>query len=290
MTPMKLSARALGVLGAMIRNPLLTSAEKLSEAVLEGQAAILRAMKELEKHGLIERGKNRIEGRIIAYTRVSEKGRDYYLDTLPSLSFRGTVIEPEIQPSQLKKPYSLYTDKANMSFLLVKIPEQSSGEENMPYEFFGKTSSSDDQSSDRIKWEQQKKREWQESKQQPTRLPRQQVPAQAWSCSDVVDHFVELMEMNWNIAGFSIAKGRFVPALALKRKAFDTDGEIERRMIDLFFESVSHEAFSNGQHLWRSFLTRYADLCELARASIVDPEQEMAAQAAAEKSWDWVDE
>lgn len=285
MMPVNLSARALGVLGVMVRNRSLTSAEKLSEAVLEGQAAILTAMKELEHHGLIERGINRIGGRILAYTRVSESGYEFYFGGLPYLRNRGTVTEADIVKEQ---PSSLYSDKANTSVLLVKISGQSpEEEENMPYEFYGPTSSGDDVEN-RIADQRRKTSEWKD--QRNPKPAAHTIPRQAWSCAQVADYFISEMSLRWGISHFTIAKSRFTPALAQKRKAFGTDGELECRMIDLFFESLQHEKFSNGTALWGYFVKRYPEFEQLARATMVDPEEEAVAQAVADKSWAWIEE
>ena len=294
MMPQIVSGRALGVLGAMIRDRSLTSAEKLSKVLIEGEAAILTAMKSLEALGFLERGKLRINGKIIAFTHVTEAGLEFYFRDLPYRDFRGAVTEVYSQPTQ---PYSNYNSNTNTQELLVKIvgrcptEEKTFKEVSVPYEMFAKTSSpDDDQIQARLRWQQQQKAEWQEAKKANRRLPKEQVPRQAWSCAEVADHFIDLAVQEKQISSVSFTKTRFVPALSQKRKAFDTNGEIECRMIDLFFEATSHEKFANGDILWKIFMDRYPTLVPMAAGSVVDPEQEMAAQAVADKSWDWMDE
>lgn len=278
----------------MIRDKSLTSAKKLSQALLEGEEAILTAMKLLETFGFLERGYNRIGGKIIAFTRVTEAGLEFYMSGLPQRGFRGAVSPASLQPSEL---YSYYQDNTNTQLLLVKSPGKNPGKNKkpfkeilMPYDIFSSTSSSDDDEIEaRRRWQKKQKDDWRDAKAARRRLPKEQVPRDAWSCAEVVDYFVDLMGSTWAISSFTVTKDRFIPGLSGKRKQFDTNGEIECRMIDLLFESLQHDKFKNGDMLWKNFLTRYAEFDQLARASITNPEQEMVAQTTADKSWDWMD-
>ena len=155
----------------------------------------------------------------------------------------------------------------------------------MPYDFF-KKQSSDDQIEERIRWEKEKAKPVQK---QP-RLPRQQVPPEAWSCADSVDYFLDLMSQDWKIPAYKVKRSSFIAALSGKRKAFETNGEVERRMMGLFFQSLRHESFTNGDALWGNFINKFSNLEQLARAGIVDPEREEQLQAAAESTWDWMEE
>ena len=175
---MSLSARSLGVLFLMVRESPSASAETLSEFVLEGRAAILTAMKELEAAGLIERGTNRINGRILAYTRVTDAGVQLIEGGSPQVGYRTTVSAPDTLYSEQYQQYKqqqVVNNTTDTQFLLVKIPETSSGEgEGMPYEFFGPTSdSSDDQVRERTKWQKQKR---EDAREKTKRLTMDQLP------------------------------------------------------------------------------------------------------------------
>lgn len=281
MMPVKLSARALGVLGAMVRDPYLTSAEKLSEAFLEGEKAMRRALAELELHGLIKRGRERFNGRITAYTKVTSKGEEYYFGSLPSAVFRRAVTGSTIQPPRL---YGYYIHNSNTPVSLEKSVSLRSTEVQMPYDFFNPTSSPEDRVEDKTRWERQK------AESKPKRILYSQRPAESWSCSDTVSHFADMMAQQWNIAPERIVRRVFIPALAAKRKVFNTDGEIERQMIEAYFSSISHERYTSAELVWKTFLKRFEQLEQLVRATVSTPAQEEAAQIAAEKTWDWMEE
>lgn len=283
MTPVKLSARALGVLLLMTCDRSLTSAEKVSGACLEGRRAILSAMKDLENHGFIRRVTNRYLGHLVSHSEVTEMGFEFISQQCGS-STAGIALV-----TQLPQPYSNYAHSNHYdgrtyttSVLVKSVAQGATREVLMPYDFFKPTSSNDNLLEDAARHEREKR-------QVSKRIPFQQKPPIAWNCSDTVHYFLECMIHRWDIPHTALTKTEFIKALGSKRKALQTNGEVEQRMVDLFFAGIGTEKFANGDHLWRSFLKRFNDIAVTARASITSPEEEMAAQAAADKSWEWAE-
>jgi hypothetical protein len=77
----------------------------------------------------------------------------------------------------------------------------------------------------------------------------------------------------WSIKPFSITQSRFVQALSVFRKQHDTNGEVELKLIELFFSTLKSEKYTDGNHLWRAFLYKAPSLLMQARESIITVEQ-----------------
>jgi hypothetical protein len=77
----------------------------------------------------------------------------------------------------------------------------------------------------------------------------------------------------WTIAPFSVTQSRFVQALAVFRKQHDTNGEIEMKIIELFFATLKQDKYTDGNHLWRAFMYKAPSLVQVARESIVSVEE-----------------
>lgn len=290
-----MSIRALGALAAMIRDPALTSAEKLSEAFLEGEKAIRRSLQELESAGFIRRGKYRVSGRIMAFTEVTDAGREFYFSNLPSAVYDRAVIGGDIQLNQQYNNYNSnsYTDIDCKRFSDgVRGEKKTIGIQVAPYDFFGKTSSDDDAVADRLKHQQERKAEYAAAKAAVAAktLTRNNLPKSAWSCKDVAQEFADKVEEMWSIKPWSLTKSRFIPALASMRKRLDTDGEVECLMLDLFFESVAHDKYDSADALWKLFVIRGPELLQRARGMLSNEQDLVDAKQQADKSWDWMED
>jgi hypothetical protein len=44
-------------------------------------------------------------------------------------------------------------------------------------------------------------------------------------------------------------------------------------MIDIFFSSIQHDKYKDGNHLWRSFIRIAPSIVEQARIAVTTPEQ-----------------
>lgn len=146
------------------------------------------------------------------------------------------------------------------------------------YDFFESTSSSDDEFiREREKHMARKKAEYQEAReakaQQRKDQHRSKVPPASWTCKDVAYEFADRMSNIWTIKPFSITQSRFVQALSVFRKQNDTNGEVELKLIELFFATLQHDKYTDGNHLWRAFLYKAPSLVTQARESIMTQEQ-----------------
>jgi hypothetical protein len=158
------------------------------------------------------------------------------------------------------------------------LDEVEGKEKQVGYEFFEKTSSPDDETlAERAKHLAQKKTEYAEIReakaQQRKDLHRSKISPTDWTCKDVAYEFGDRMADIWSIKPFSITQSRFVQALSVFRKQNDTNGEVELKLIELFFSTLKHDKYTDGNHLWRAFLYKAPSLLTQARESIITVEQ-----------------
>jgi len=158
------------------------------------------------------------------------------------------------------------------------LDEVEGKEKQVGYEFFEKTSSPDnDELADRAKHAAKKKAEYadvREAKAQRRKdLHRSKIAPSDWTCKDVAYEFGDRMADIWSIKPFSVTQSRFVQALSVFRKQHDTNGEVELKLIELFFNTLKSEKYTDGNHLWRAFLYRAPSLLTQARESIITVEQ-----------------
>lgn len=152
-------------------------------------------------------------------------------------------------------------------------------EKQVGYDFFEKTSSEDNGEilAERAKHLAQKKAEYAEVREEKAQrrkdLHRSKISPADWTCKDVAHEFGDHMADIWSIKPFSITQSRFVQALSVFRKQNDTNGEIELKIIELFFSTLKTEKYTDGNHLWRAFLYKAPSLLTQARESIITVEQ-----------------
>lgn len=280
---MEISFRALGVLMYAQATGINPTIENLTSEATEGREAVRTALKELESHGLILRKVEKINDRFVRSAKLPED----LVGLIQELRVSGTLI----QPTELINPNNLVdiTSKESTRF--------AREEEEMPYDFFGSTSTNEWEE-DRLKAQAEKKREYEEAKNK-LRAKRKEdrevkyrrhKSHKSWTSSDIAYEFADRLLDHWNIAPWSVVQTRFIPALANMRKANNTDGEIEYLMLDLFFQAVSFEKYDSADILWKMFIKRAPDLAVQATRMVRSKDVTAAAKEAAKKSWDWMAE
>jgi hypothetical protein len=178
----------------------------------------------------------------------------------------------------ISNSYTASTDsKVNIATYFLDGVE---GEESdMGYDWFGKMSSGEESDvvRDREKYLAYKKAEYAEAReakaQQRKDVHRANLSPANWTSKDVAHEFADRMSNVWSIAPFSVTQSRLVQALGVFRKQHDTNGEIELRMIELFFDTLKQDKYTDGNHLWRAFLYKAPSLVQVARESVVSVEE-----------------
>lgn len=298
---MSLSMKALGALVYAMSNEISPTVRGLEKHLPDGHTAIRAALKELENLGFIERKNTKINDRFVRVSTITEAGTQflagYGFHTLKKWG-DATETVPLLQPSMLNnnihieakivKKYTRDASDANENALV--------GVDGMGYEFFAKTSSSeqDELLEKRKKFSDEKKQEYQDEKQERHKnrviLHRSKVDPINWTSADIGYEFAERLRHKWNIKPWELTQTRFIPALSEMRKRMNTDGRIDLLMLDMFFESVDFQKYDDPQLLWKMFIKRASELAPQATRVIRTPDQLDDAQVAADKSWDWMED
>jgi len=165
-------------------------------------------------------------------------------------------------------------NKATNKFL----DEVKEGSESMGYEFFSSASGPDDDLlRERAKHEAAKKAAYvtmrEKKAEQRKDAHRSNMDPMAWTCKDIAYEFADRLRDMWDIPPFSVTQTRFIHALSTFRKQHDTNGAIELALVDLFFDSIRQDRYSDGNHVWRAFLYKAPALLQTARERVISIEQ-----------------
>lgn len=294
-----ISARAVGLLWDCVYLGTNPTAEALQARFKEGREAIRTALNELVFEGLLERRAERAGSRIMTTCFVTEKGRNYftsYDSWGPETEDRHAESKPIsgalIQQNELT--YTKYIASLT-SKEITREPREEFTTMNvsdiMGYDFFEPTASDDEAMEERIKARAKHEAEKKEAHQQKTRKKmggRYDIPVSNWAPAEIGHEFAYRIENQWRIPPWSVATSRFIPALATMRKSHDTNGEIEFKMLDLFFASIDFEKYDSAEHLWKLFISRAPALVSQARGMVRTVEQVEEAQSQAAKSQEWL--
>jgi len=237
------------------------------------------------EHGAVSRRKSLDILRELRENNAVVARKSRYVGTNLELTSLGLELTTTVTPVSaitavqlVSSIYNSYTastvDIATNKFL----DEVEGKEKQVGYDFFESTSSSDDEIiREREKHMVKKKAEYAEAREAKAQvrkdLHRSKISPAVWSCKDVAYEFADRMADIWSIKPFSVTQSRFVQALAVFRKQHDTNGEVELKLIELFFQTLKHDKYADGNHLWRAFLYKAPSLLTQARESIITVEQ-----------------
>lgn len=294
-----ISARAVGLLWDCVYVGTNPTAEALQARFKEGREAIRTALNELVFEGLLERRAERAGSRIMTTCFVTDKGRNYFevSDSWgPKTRYRHAESKPIsgdlIQQNELT--YTKYIASLT-SKEITREPREEFTTMNvsdiMGYDFFEPTSSDDEAMEERIKARAKHEAAKKEAYQQKTRKRmggRYDIPVASWAPAEIGHEFAYRIENQWSIPPWSVATSRFIPALATMRKSHDTNGEIEFKMLDLFFASIDFDKYDSAEHLWKLFISRAPSLVSQACGMVRTVEQVEEAQSQAAKSQEWL--
>jgi hypothetical protein len=283
-----LSAKAYGILMAIIQHNLNISVDNLRLHFKEGERAIGSGLKELRDNNYIETKKHRIGNRIVTMSILTEKAERLFFGVSPQsvdLQNVGTVISNE-HISRITN--STVISKPNLSTksrLVLETEEY----KTMGYEFFESTAEpsedSDDPKKRRAAAEKKRKSDF-DKKSMTTHVSRFQkrhtMPVAEWSVTDVCFEFAERIHSHWNIQPWSVTQSKFSGALSSARKRLGTDSVTEVAAMDLFFRQISISEYKDAEVLWRLFVSRLPGLVKGAVLSVnTDADVLMA-----EEAWD----
>ena len=277
----KLSLRARAALYYFANSDMTISADRLAEEVLENRKAIQTALRELRDAGLIMTRKERTPRGVATVSYVTEKG---FLEA----NSWGSQNVLQIQQSEQNSLIQVLTNSA-INIKRVTIAGRL-GDEIMGYDFFDKTSDSEalEREAERVKADAVKRQEHNDAKMRDHELlanSKDNREVKDWTVKDSVIEFASQMSNRWNVKPWSMSGSRFFEALGSARKKYDTNGVIEREMMYLFFTQLKLNKESDGDKLWKLFISRFSELSNQAKLRITSPELMERAKASAEEQW-----
>jgi uncharacterized protein (DUF2384 family)/DNA-binding HxlR family transcriptional regulator len=298
-----ISAKALGVLCHLVYTGTKPTVSALQESLEGGRDLFLSALKELVEEGLVERNNIHINGGLRQECRLTDMAT-LYLQGLgyptPQTATWGRESRPIDLQNQLINPNNITSitskevarENPREEFITTYMPM----EDNVPYDFFKSGEPTDDYTQesleDRLKFRQKKmdegKTEFTSTRSKKFGT-RHNLAVDQWGSNEIAYEFMERLTKYFHIKN-NIAIQRITGAFASMRKAQDTNGTVEYKMLDLFFEVTKFDKIDDGNHAWRLFMTRAPELAVQAKRMIQTPEEKETAATQAAKSQEWLSE
>jgi hypothetical protein len=303
------SARALGVLTACVYQGIKPTVEAVQAHFKHGgRHMYLVALKELEDAGFISRKKIRIGSDLRTECLVTEQAILFLRGSGFPMSDNLTAVDTSgvgfsdclLKQSQLvsldtsyKLESKIWSDEVREEYQTIPLQVESHMEEEVPYEFFESNVTSEHVAERQLDLQKAKakhderKREAQANKTKKI-IRRQDMPQSLWTCADIAYEFSYRLEFYWNIPPWAIKSTKFVQAIGNMRSRLDTNGEIEFKMLDLFFDSVNFEKYTSADPVWRLFIARGDELAAKAKGMVRSDEDLEEAVSQAKKSQEWL--
>ena len=282
-----LSAKAYGILMAVIQHNVNISAESLSEHFNEGRRSMLSGLKELRENEYIETKNQRVGNRIIKMSTITKKAERLFFGVNSQVvkSQNSTSVTSNGHIKQ-NKTYSTVINKPSTS-TESRVSSETEEFKKMGYEFFEPTSEpaedSDDPKLRRKAVEIQKKKDYdsgKEVKRVSRYQKRQDSPIKEWSTSDVCFEFANRIWGHWNIAPWSVTHSKFLAAMGDARRRLGTTSEVEVAAMEIFFSQITLSEYKDAEILWRLFISRLPGLMGQASMSInTDRSKQVAKEA-----------
>ena len=277
-----LSAKAYGILMAIIQHNLNISIDNLRLHFKEGERAIGSGLKELRDNNYIETKKHRIGNRIVTMSILTEKAERLFFGVSPQsvdLQNVGTVISNEHISRITNSTVISKKQTPTKSEVLSETEEfeviNMSGWDGL----FSSTSDGEDYSKKKRKSEFKKSKRGLSVKRSERRSV---LPKSEWTVYDVCYEFAERIDQQWGIEPWKVTQSKFSAALGAARTRLDTNGEVEVNAMDIFFKQISISEYKDAEVLWRLFVSRLPGLIGQAVLSIKTDEDVLMA----EEAWD----
>jgi hypothetical protein len=96
----------------------------------------------------------------------------------------------------------------------------------------------------------------------------------SWTPTDVSFEFGYRMKLLWHVAPWELTRSRFRFALDSKRSEYNTTGDVECKMMDIFFDKLKHDTRINDPEIiWKKFIVEFGSLLIQVKRQSATPEQ-----------------
>jgi hypothetical protein len=284
MTQRPLSPKALGLLVQIYLEGAPGGAEGLAKTFSVGVKYVLSGLKELRSMGLVDTIKGKgSNGQFWAELNVTEEGVRYcenMVNRMPKRSAEPHAIlgSSISQNSYLADtPYSKGANSVKRRTNGVRSKKKYKTMEVNVNDFGGTPMDPDDIAELQAKDKKRKREERLSRKTQKVEeraKSRASKTVQEWTAQDSVSYFAEQVTHFWQIPDHHVDIQKFFFALSNFQAKYNTDGPLEKIMIDNYLSSIKQDtAVQSADHLWRRFMTMAPSLVEDARRDSVTPEQ-----------------
>jgi len=264
-----------------------------------GKDFMQKKTRELKDAGFVKEKKILIGNRIQTICTVTDVGVSYLLElgfpapqaVVTEAGFSAPLTQQSEQSSNMldNSLYSkkLLTDEVLEEYLVVEVEvNEVAGWGGM----FDSTAS-DELLAEREANERRKREEYRQQKaeKQKTKLAgRNNVPVSRWSPGDIAHELTYRIGMHWHIAPWQVGMEKFIKALGSNRMKYETNGDIEFKMLELFLEATEFEKFNSADHLCWRFISQFPDLSNKAKAMVRTSDELEEATTQAKKSQEWL--
>lgn len=237
--------------------------DEIMKYVKEGRDAVRTALEELRQHGLVKTEKQKVAGgRFFTVSKlVMPKNRP--------LENRRLKSRPLIQLNLYKLISNIknnFITNSSSGKELYNLNNSSAFADKEKYEIIniptgGNMSDYDDYRADMERekelWDKEKQEDFEDQK----RKSHEKVRASGKNVHGCVAEFASRVKAMWDVNEWTQDKKAFRIAYSNARRTHQTTGDIEIKMMDLFFGSMEHVGGINDpDHLWRKFVSMWGPL------------------------------
>ena len=284
-----LSAKAYGILMAVVQHNVNISAESLSEHFNEGRRSMLSGLKELRDNEYIETKNQRVGNRIIKMSTITEKAERLFFGVNSQVvkSQNSTSVTSNEHIKQNKTYSTVINNKNSLTKSKIEFGNEEFEVMNMSGwdGLFAPTSEGED-------WELEKKEAKEHVKQKNLKAKKERAEKRSthrstrdtstWSVFEVCFEFSDRINASWGIPPWEVTQSKFTGAMTQTRNRLGTTGDVEVAAMDIFFKQITLSEYKDGEVLWRLFVSRLPGLVGQARMSIRSEDADKVAQEAFE--------
>lgn len=250
-------------------NPLHGGAKGLSARLGEGRDAIQAAISDLKRAGYLEVVTNKMSnGKIASTLKVTDTGNQF-------LKTRIHILQSKLNPNDnllLDINTDLLNHKQNSTAGAVRDGK------NMEWDDFAPMYV-DPEDRDKFREKHRAKKHEEKIKQheritEERMLRRDESNRVNWTPTDMAFEFGHRMKLLWRVAPWEVTRSRFRFALDSKRSEYNTTGDIECQMMDIFFDKLKHDTKLNDPEIiWKKFIVEFGSLLIQVKRQSATPEQ-----------------
>ncbi len=282
-----LSAKALGLLFYITSTDTRISAENLASIFGEGEKAIGSGLKELREKHLIELRHEVVNGNVIKFSVITEKGREVVADLIripaPSSPYvftdsrnrqNGDIDTSNEQLSKLILniyKYKPNTSKEDEKYLASDTNTRESHESSCPNCVREVTPLEKRLAAERLKQSSYDARKLEKHRVAIER--RQGRPTATWSISDVCMEIADRAASIWHLPPWRLSDSRLVAAFTQVRLKWGTNGEIEVHALDFFLKRINIKEYHSVDDLWMSFVYQFPEILPKVRVMFPSAEE-----------------